>query len=788
MTRTLPAILLITAIAVWGAHAQQAVRFDVPGAYLEVPHSATLATPEFTIEFWIRVRELGDPNVAGGEQTIFDKRGESGGYNFRLAGDRFPLPVFALFDHGGVSAWSALDQYEWTHIAVTQSADSLKIYANRILAEADTNRYDLSSTWPLRIGEFGGWPGAYLGLRGDMDEIRIWDHARSPDSISTYLHESLSGTEPGLMAYWNFEAEDNRLIPDMSPNGNGAEMWGDVKLIPSDAPIGFMPPPAPAYLRALGNETSIDLAWQHSGDWVSEYRIYRDDSQGFPADETTLLAVVPGDDSVFVDHSVVPDQNYYYRLRAVDDDQHASSPGGGALGRVFVEQDYLTGAYYVNGFDPSDTTRAWEGRYVRELFQPPQSPLLGHYSSRDASVIQQHLGWMASYGIDFLVSEWWERDSWEDVTLREYVLPEIENSPVRFTLLYQLTNFWGEQGLVIDAAIQEQMANDFDYMADSYFGHPNMLKIGNRPVVFLYGSRHLQGDFLNAFAAVRTAMTARGFDLFLIGDEFRWQVTEPDHFQILDAVTSYVMGTWRYRQQYLAQSEFFADLSRWAGTWEETAHPHGKYVVPSVTPGVNSRHTGGSVVTPRRIHPAPDAMTTLEAQIRLMRPFVDPYLKMIMVTSWNDWSSDRQIEPTVVTPPTAVDMSATGDEYTLGYTYEGYGLRYLETIRSLLAPELLVGVDDEPVGTPRSLSLLANYPNPFDRETTILFEVPSRTRIDLTVHDVLGRTVRVLERGIVPAGRHSRQLSGTGMASGVYYCRLRTKQLTQIRQIVAIPR
>jgi hypothetical protein len=788
MMRRLPAIFLITAIVVSGAHAQQAVRFDVPGAYLEVPHSATLATPEFTIEFWIRVRELGDPNVAGGEQTVFDKRGESGGYNFRLAGDQFPLPLFALFDHGGVSAWNALGQHEWTHIAVTQSTDSLKIYTNGTLAEADTNRYDPSSTSPLRIGEFGGWPGAYLGLRGDMDEIRLWDHARSADSIRAYLHESLSDAEPGLMAYWDFETEDNRMIPDQSPSDNDAEMWGDAKLVASDAPIGFVPPPPPVCLRAFGSNTSIDLAWQHGGEWVSEYRIYRSDLSDAPTDETTLLTVVSGDDSVFVDNSVVPDHNYYYRLRAVDGDQHASSPGPATLGRVFVEQDYLTGAYYFNGFDPSDTTRAWEGRYVRELLVPPQAPMLGHYSSRDPAVIQQHLDWMASYGIDFLVSEWWERDSWKDVTLRDYVLPELAESPVHFALLYEISNFWGEQGLVIDAAIQQQMMSDFNYLTDTYFDHPNMLKVGDRPVVFLSGSRHLQGDFLNVFAAVRSSLRDRGFELFLIGDEFRWGVTEPDHFQFLDAVSPYIMGTWRYRDNYLAQTEYFADLSRAAGMWEDAAHPHGKYVIPSVTPGVNARHTGSGIVTPRRILPAADAMTALEGQIRLMRPFVDPYLKMIMVSSWNDWATDRQIEPTVVTPPTNEDVSQSGHDYTLGFTYEGYGLKHLETIRDLLAPELLVGVEDEPIDAAENLSLLPNYPNPFDKATTILFDVPRQMRIDLTVHDVLGRTVRVLKSGVVPAGRHSRQLSAAGLASGVYYYRLRTHRQTQTRQMVAIPR
>ena len=62
----------------------KAVKFDAPGDFLEVPHSATIAPSEFTIEFWFKVHGLGDPLAAWGEQTLLDKRGGWGlsdGYN-----------------------------------------------------------------------------------------------------------------------------------------------------------------------------------------------------------------------------------------------------------------------------------------------------------------------------------------------------------------------------------------------------------------------------------------------------------------------------------------------------------------------------------------------------------------------------------------------------------------------------------------------------------------------------------------------------------------------------------
>jgi hypothetical protein len=770
--------------------AQHAIRFDAYGSYLDVQSSPSLETPEFTVEFWLRVHDLGDPNLGDGEQNLLDKRDENGyGFNIRLAGTEFPVHAFGFVGpNAGVGADAAVVRGLWTHLAFTQSSDSLKVYVNSVLAGADSSRYDPVSSWHLRIGEFVGFPWAYLGLRGDMDELRIWDHARGPDSIAAYLHEDVSGYEPGLMAYWPFDTEADGWTPDLTANGNNAQMFGSARLVASDAPIGYKPLPAPTCVRAFGSETDITLAWQHGGDGISEYRVHRGDREDFTADETSLYATVAGTDSTFKDDSVIPANNYYYRIRAVDEGGHAGAQSEATLGRVYVRMDYLTGVYYNLSHDPADTTRDWAGAYVRALFDPPQPPMLGHYSSRDPSVVRQHLDWMDSYGIDFLTCEWWQADSPDDVTLRDFVLPEIETTSVRFSLQYLVNNFWGEAGLVIDDPIRQQMIADFEHMAETYFGHPNYLTVGGRPVVFIAASRHLQGDFLQAFADVRAAIDDRGFDVFLIGDEFRWGTTAPEHFQFLDAVGPYVMGTWRYRGQYLAQTEFFGDVSRWAGRWEAAAHPHAKYVVPSVTPGVNSRHSGGTVVTPRQILPGPSAMRTLEAQIRLLRPFVDPYLKMIMINSWNDWSADRQIEPTVVTDPADKDVSDTGSDYTLGFTYEGYGMKELEAIRALLAPELLVGVDAPSGRDSPQLVLMQNYPNPFTERTAIAFTIPRTTHVELTVYDVLGRRIRILENTALAAGTHIRHLDAAGLAAGVYYYELKAGHANVTRHMTYMGR
>ena len=53
-----------------------------------------------------------------------------------------------------------------------------------------------------------------------------------------------------------------------------------------------------------------------------------------------------------------------------------------------------------------------------------------------------------------------------------------------------------------------------------------------------------------------------------------------------------------------------------------------------------------------------------------------------MVTSWNEWHEDTQIEPVAAAPPTDKDDSDSKQDYTTGLEYEGYGMRYLDILKN----------------------------------------------------------------------------------------------------------
>jgi hypothetical protein len=91
----------------------------------------------------------------------------------------------------------------------------------------------------------------------------------------------------------------------------------------------------------------------------------------------------------------------------------------------------------------------------------------------------------------------------------------------------------------------------------------------------------------------------------------------------------------------------------------------------------------------------------------------------------------------------------------------------------------------EPTATlPEQFSLGEPYPNPFNGQTTIPFELTNTSEIQLSVFDLMGRTSMELIRGTYPAGEHSVAFNGEGRASGIYIVSLIADGRAQVRRLV----
>jgi len=85
---------------------------------------------------------------------------------------------------------------------------------------------------------------------------------------------------------------------------------------------------------------------------------------------------------------------------------------------------------------------------------------------------------------------------------------------------------------------------------------------------------------------------------------------------------------------------------------------------------------------------------------------------------------------------------------------------------------ILLESEDGPAELPASVELESAYPNPFNPSTTAVYSLPTPARVELSLHDLVGRVVRRVDLGYLPAGRHETPIDAGGLASGVYLLRL----------------
>ncbi|MBN2029635.1 T9SS type A sorting domain-containing protein [bacterium] len=73
---------------------------------------------------------------------------------------------------------------------------------------------------------------------------------------------------------------------------------------------------------------------------------------------------------------------------------------------------------------------------------------------------------------------------------------------------------------------------------------------------------------------------------------------------------------------------------------------------------------------------------------------------------------------------------------------------------------------------PEGYGLLQNFPNPFNPNTTIFFNLQKRSWINITVYDMLGHQVAELLNEVKDAGQFSVQFDGSNLSSGLYLCKM----------------
>jgi len=114
-------------------------------------------------------------------------------------------------------------------------------------------------------------------------------------------------------------------------------------------------------------------------------------------------------------------------------------------------------------------------------------------------------------------------------------------------------------------------------------------------------------------------------------------------------------------------------------------------------------------------------------------------------------------------------MSSTGldDRH---YQWHGDSLELQEYDQGFCLYPEINAIYDNPALLPTEVDMLSTYPNPFNAKTTIALSLKYAGRVEITIHDLLGRRVDAIDLGYLASGAvHTVNYNADRLATGVYY-------------------
>jgi len=164
--------------------------------YVELPN--LLPSGSYTKEAWIYARSLTDygNNIISGVSSAF---WVPDGY---LTAGHFANDNY---DYWAVNDPERLLLNTWYHMAVTfdNATNQITLFKNGVQVGTGVTAGPYSES-KLFIGTYNYGEHYHVGWDGMIDEVRIWNVVRTPAQIAASYNCRVTGDEPGLLAYYNF--------------------------------------------------------------------------------------------------------------------------------------------------------------------------------------------------------------------------------------------------------------------------------------------------------------------------------------------------------------------------------------------------------------------------------------------------------------------------------------------------------------------------------------------------------------------------------------------------------
>jgi hypothetical protein len=231
-------------IKVWETDSGMALRFD--GSNDLVTFGAVAPLGQHTFEAWVKP----DGNPGGAILAQNSGSSPSCTEGIILLGGGGALG-YALDPGGCGTGNSVYDTVStvgvWAHIAGTYDGAIGRLYVNGVQVGTLPGASYPSADY-LRLGTYFYFSGGQSFYGGEIDELRSWNYARSPEEINATMFQPLFGSEPGLVGYWKFDEGSGQAVLDSSSVGKTGQLGtssgvqsSDPIWVVSEAPVGAGP-------------------------------------------------------------------------------------------------------------------------------------------------------------------------------------------------------------------------------------------------------------------------------------------------------------------------------------------------------------------------------------------------------------------------------------------------------------------------------------------------------------------------------------------------------------------
>jgi len=236
-------LALLAAFSIGTVYAGNALDFDGINDYVA---ANGYDTETFSISAWVKL-----PNQVDDWSGIveFTPEGSTDRRGLFLSGPGgedvgSPTITYGALNYR-VSTAGDIDDDEWHHIAGTYDGSVPKLYVDGVSVHLGPENNTVGNVLESKL-TIGAWtdtnPVSFC-FPGIIDEVRVWNIARTKEDIQSSMHRVLTGNEPGLVGYWRFDEEPGaQTAVDLSPSGNHGtliNMDPTTDWVESDAPLVY---------------------------------------------------------------------------------------------------------------------------------------------------------------------------------------------------------------------------------------------------------------------------------------------------------------------------------------------------------------------------------------------------------------------------------------------------------------------------------------------------------------------------------------------------------------------